>query len=115
MISLCMMCLELLVEKFVCLDLVLILMYIMGIRLCLRKQLKLSYFSSNFSNCRMAPFVLFEASTEAAANHEHELIEEKMNLWVEAIDALNTECRAFSHYYFNNDHSENFIKKRRER
>ena len=56
--------------------------------------------------------VLFsEASAEAAANHEREMIEEKMNLWVKAIDAFNAECRAFSHYYFNNDHSENFIKK----
>ena len=59
----------------------------------------------------MAPFVFFETSAEAAANRERELIEEKMNLWIEAIDALNAECRAFSHYYFNNDHSEKVIKK----
>ena len=40
------------------------------------------------------------------------MIEEKMNLWVKAIDALNAECSAFSHYYFNNDRLENFIKKK---
>ena len=56
--------------------------------------------------------VFFEASAEAAANRERELIEEKMNMWVKAIDAFNAECGAFSHYYFNNDRSENFIKKR---
>ena len=65
-----------------CLDLVLVLMYIMGVRLGLRKQLKISYFNSNFSNCRMAPLVFFETSAEAAANRERELIEENMNLWV---------------------------------
>ena len=97
------------------LDLVLVLVYIIGVGLGLRKQLKLSYFNSNFSKCRMAPFVFFEASAEAAANRECELIEEKMNLWVKAIDALNAECSAFSHYYFNNDRSENFIKIKRGR
>ena len=83
-----------------------------GVRLCLRKQLKLSYFNSNFSNCRMTPFVFFETSAETAANRERELIEEKMNLWIEAIDALNAECRAFSYNYFNKDRSENFITKK---
>ena len=94
------------------LDLVLVLLYIIGVGLGLRKQLKLSYFNSNFSKCRMAPFVFFETSAEAAANCERELIEEKMNLWMEAIDALNVECRAFSHYYFTKDRSENFITKK---
>ena len=60
----------------------------------------------------MTPFVSFEASAEVAANRERELIEEKMNLWIEAIDALNAECRAFSYNYFNKDHSENFITKK---
>ena len=63
----------------------------------------------------MAPFIFFEASAVAAANRERELIEEKINLWIEAIDALNAESRAFSHYYFNNDRSKKFIKKRRGR
>ena len=35
-----------------------------------------------------------------------------MNLWMEAIDALNAKCRAFSHYYFTKDRSENCIKKK---
>ena len=59
----------------------------------------------------MEPSIFIEFSAEATAQREREVIEEKMNLWIEAIDALNAECRAFSHYYFNNDHSEKVIKK----
>ena len=47
----------------------------------------------------MAPFVFLEASAEAATKHERKLIEEKMNLWMEAIDALNAACRDFWKYY----------------
>jgi hypothetical protein len=60
----------------------------------------------------MAPFVFFESSAEAAAKREREVIEEKMNFWIEAIDALNAESRAFSYYYFTKDCSENLIKKK---
>ena len=41
-ISLCMMCLELLIELFVYLDLVPVLVYIIGVGLGLRKQLNIS-------------------------------------------------------------------------
>ena len=62
----------------------------------------------------MAHFVFFEASAEAAAKREREVIEEKMAPWVVAIDALNAASRAFSKYYFI-DCSEKLIpKKERE-
>ena len=59
----------------------------------------------------MAPFIYVEASAEAAAMREREFIEEKMNAWVKAVDALNEASKAFSKYYFC-EKEENFIKKK---
>ena len=47
----------------------------------------------------MAPIIFFETSAEAAAKRECEVIEEKMKLWVEAVNALNAACSDFSKYY----------------
>ena len=54
---------------------------------------------SNTSTCRMGSVIFVETSAEAAAKREHVVIEEKMDLWVKAIDALNAACRDFSKYY----------------
>ena len=47
----------------------------------------------------MGSIIFVETSAEAAAKREHVVIEEKMDLWVKAIDALNAACRDFSKYY----------------
>ena len=62
----------------------------------------------------MEPSVFIEFSAEGTTQREREVIEEKMNFWMEAIDALNAVCRDFSHYYFTADCSENLIKKGEE-
>lgn len=47
----------------------------------------------------MGSIIFVETSAEAAAKRERAVIEEKMDLWVKAVDALNAACRDFSKYY----------------
>jgi hypothetical protein len=47
----------------------------------------------------MGSIIFVETSAEAAAKRERAVIEEKMDPWVEAVDALNAACREFSKYY----------------
>ena len=47
----------------------------------------------------MGSIIFVETSAEAAAKREPAVIEEKMDLWVKAIDALNAACRDFSKCY----------------
>ena len=44
----------------------------------------------------MGSIIFVETSAEAAAKRERAVIEEKMDLWVKAVDALNAACRDFS-------------------
>ena len=43
----------------------------------------------------MGSIIFVETSPEAAAKHDRAVIEEKMDLWVKAVDALNAACRYF--------------------
>ena len=47
----------------------------------------------------MGSIIFVETSAEAVAKRERAVIEEKMDLWVKAVDALNAACRDFSKYY----------------
>ena len=47
----------------------------------------------------MASIIYVESSADAAAKRERAVIEQKMDLWVKAVDALNVACREFSKYY----------------
>ena len=47
----------------------------------------------------MGPIIFVETSAEAAAKLECAVIEEKVDLWVKVVDALNAACRDFSKYY----------------
>ena len=47
----------------------------------------------------MGSIIFVETSAEAAAKRECAVIEEKMDLWVKAVDALNAACRDFAKYY----------------
>ena len=47
----------------------------------------------------MGSIIFVETSAEAAAKRERAVIEEKMDLWVKAVDALNAACRDFPKYY----------------
>jgi hypothetical protein len=47
----------------------------------------------------MGSIIFVETCAEAAVKRERVVIEEKMDPWAEAVDALNAACREFSKYY----------------